>query len=825
MPDEHETSTTARGFGERAEPGDARLGAVEGSGRLVGARVARVEDRRLLTGAGRYVANLAGPGTLRAVFVRSQVAHGVLCHLDTSRARAVTGVVAVLTAADLDAVAGPLTPVPPPGLAAPAFPALVPVGGKVRFVGDPIALVVARTSAEAEDALELVDVDIDELPAVTDMEQALTAGTPPVWDEVGTNLLYRQRFPYGDPDAALAGLAQRGGRVVSETFRQHRITNAPMEGHAGLADFSPASGELVYRTAHQNPHALRHHLAVMLGLPAHLVQILCADIGGSFGQKAYPHREDVAVCAASMLLGRPVLWVADRRENLIAGGQAREDTVEVTAGVDADGHLVVLDVRMTIDAGAYPLVTLPATSFAMMARALLPSAYRVEHYAFESVVVSTNKATYIPYRGPWAAETWARERMIDVLARLLGRDRVEYRLANLWRDDELPRVMVNGPDLLGISLRHTLEAARDRLDHAGFLEAQTEARRSGRLLGIGFSCSIDASPGPANFGSALGAGATPRGHQQADARLESDGSISVFTSQQPHGQGHETTLAQLAADELGVALDAVRVVHGDTRATPFNMVGTGGSRAATMASGAVVGAARALRRQVFEIAAHKLEASPEDLEIIDGHITVRGVPSGGLTIAEVARIAYFRRLELPPGMPPRVEATYDFTNDGGGWTQTTHACTVEVDPQTGRVEVRRFLVVVDAGPAINPNIVEGQITGGVVQGVGEVLLEHAAYGADGQPLATTFADYLIPSAVEAPAVEVVLWQSPPTAEIDHRGVGECGAVGSPAALVSAIEDALAPYGVRIVEQHLPPERIVALIGEGPLRMGTAGPRS
>ena len=618
----------------------------------MGAPVARVEDRRLVTGAARYVEDVNLPGMLHGVFVRSQIAHGVLRRLDVDAARRSPGVVAVVTAADLEGSVGLLTPTPPPGLFASAFPALVPIGGKVRFVGDPIAFVVARSRAEAVDAAEAVVVDVDELPSVTTVAEATFPGAPLVFDEAGSNVWYRQSFSYGEPDEAFARAIADGGSIVSETFRQHRVANAPLEGHVGLAEYNLGTGELVYRTANQNPHALRHHLAAILGLGAHRVRVLCGDIGGSFGQKAYPHREDVVLCATSRMLGRPVRWIADRRENLIAGGHARDDVVDVELALSSSGDLVAARVRMTVDVGAYPLVTLPATSYAMIARALFPSAYRLAHMAFESVVVGTNKATYVPYRGPWAAETFARERLLDVVARRFGRDPVDFRLANLWRADELPRPMATGPDLVGINLRRTLLDAVDHIDLTGFRARQAAARRDGRFLGIGVCCSIEASPGPANFGLALGAGATPRGHQQADARLETDGTVIVFTSQQPHGQGHETTLAQLAAAELGVAMDAVRVVHGDTAATPFNMVGTGGSRAATMASGAVIGVARALRALIVEIAAHRFEADAGDVECLDGTVFVRGVPARSLTFAEVAQIAYFHRAQLPPGMPP-----------------------------------------------------------------------------------------------------------------------------------------------------------------------------
>jgi aerobic carbon-monoxide dehydrogenase large subunit len=662
-------------------------------------------------------------------------------------------------------------------------------------------------------------VVVDGLPPVTTVADATLVDAPLVFDEAGTNVWYRKSFTYGEPEEAFARALADGGTVVSETFRQHRVANAPLEGHVGLAAYDPGTGELVYRTANQNPHALRHHLAAILGLGAHRVRVVCGDIGGSFGQKAYPHREDVVVCAASRLVGRPVKWIAERRENLLAGGHAREDVVDVDLALSRDGDLVAARVRMTVDVGAYPLVTLPATSFAMMARALFPSAYRLAHMEFESVVVGTNKATYVPYRGPWAAETFARERLLDIVARRQGRDRVQYRLDNLWADDELPRPMATGPDLVGITLRRTLLDAVDRIDRPGFLRLQEAARRDGRWLGLGVCCSIEASPGPANFGLALGAGASPRGHQQADARLETDGTVSISTSQQPHGQGHETTLAQLAAAELGVGLDQVRVVHGDTSATPFNMVGTGGSRAATMASGAVIGVARALRALIIDIAAHRVEADQGDLECRGGTVLVRGVPARSLSFAEIARIAYFRRGELPPGLPPRVEATFDFTPAGGGWTQATHACTVEVDAETGRIHVLRFVTVLDVGSVVNPSIVAGQVHGGVVQGLGEVLLESASYGRDGQPQATTFLDYLLPSASDVPPVEVFHLFGPSQAEIDFRGVGECGAVGAPAALVNAVEDALSPLGVRITGQLLSPERVRALVERAAPRAG------
>jgi carbon-monoxide dehydrogenase large subunit len=768
--------------------------------RLVGSRTPRVEDPRLLTGQGRYVDDLSPAGTLHAAFVRSPVPHGRLVRVDATAARAVPGVALVLTAADLTREnAGPaggaewFRPVGPEGLATPAYPPLA--DGKVRFAGEAVAMVVAESRAVAEDACELVEVEIEPLEPITGIEDALDPALPPLFDDVGTNVFFRDERTYGDPDAAFA----RADKVVTLHIANQRIANVPMEGRAGLAEPGPEPGELTYHVAHQNPHAIRATLGALMHEPLDRFTVKCGDIGGSFGQKAYTMREDVCVCVAARRLGQPVKWIEDRAENFLAAGHARDEVLDVEAAVTDDGTILGVRVRMTVDQGAYQLTTLPSTVYATLARVLFPNAYRIRDYSFETTIVATNKATYVAYRGPWESETWARERLLDVIAAELGLEPVDVRARNLLGADELPSKMVTGPTLAFVTARETLEQVVERADLPAFRAEQAEAVRAGRYLGIGVATYIEASPGPPDYSAALGASASPRSAQSADVRLEPDGTVSVFTSQQPHGQGHETTLAQLAADGLGIGHEQVHVVHGDTDVTPFNLVGTGGSRAATLASGAVVGAVAALRERMIEEYARRHEVDPGDVDVAGGTVHVRGVPASAWDLARLAQEA------------PGIDATYDYAIPEGGWSQATHCCWVEVDAATGLVCIPRYLVVEDCGSMINPAIVDGQIAGGVLQGIASVLYERFVYDESGQPITTTLLDYLLPTANEAPPIEIVHLESPPQGPINFRGVGENGFIGAPAAVANAIEDALRPFGVRVTERHLSPSRILELI--------------
>jgi carbon-monoxide dehydrogenase large subunit len=766
--------------------------------RFTGARVPRVEDRRILTGRGRYVDDVQAVGLVHVAFRRSEHAHGRIRRVDVTDARAVPGVVAVWHGRALPEGLAPLGIPAPPGA---HYPAIVEplASDKVRFVGDPIAMVVATSRAIAEDACDLVDVDIEPLAPITSAEDAADTTRPALFDEVGTNVVYDESFRYGDPDAAFVSAAH----VVRRTLVQSRQANLPMEGRAGLAEYDAGRDDLVYHAAHQNHHALRVAIAAQLGMALANVRVECGDIGGSFGQKAYPTREDMLVCAAARALGRPVKWVEDRVENLLTAGHARDETIAVEAAVDDYGRVLGLRAEMTLDQGAYPLGSLPSTIFPSLVRVLLPGPYDIEHYAFRGRVVATNKGPYVAYRGPWQAETFARERLLDAIAREVGIDAVDVRRRNLLPSDAFPRRMVTGPTQEGITVGETLERAMQRIDLASLRQTPdpSHGARSARIArGVGFAVCVEPAPGPPDYSAALGAGASPRGAQQAFARLDPDGRVVVSTSQNPHGQGHHTTLAQLAADRMGVALDRVTIISGDTGTTPFNLVSTGGSRAATLASGAVLGAADELRTQVLECAAGDLEAAAADLDIVDGVVTVAGSPAINVRLVDVAR----------RHGPIDVSFTYDIPP--GGWSQATHACVVDVDIVTGVVRVVRYLVVGDCGRVVNPAIVAGQIRGGVVQGIGSVLHERFVYDDDGQPRTTTLLDYLAPLATDVPVIEVEHLELPTHGEHEYRGVGEGGAIAAPAAVVAAIEDALSPFGVRIDEQHLPPWRICELTG-------------
>jgi len=773
------------------------------SAKLIGASVDRVEDPRLLTGRGHFVDDAALPRMLHAAFLRSVVPHGRLDAIDTSAAAALPGVVAVLTAADLSAICKPISQQGPPGLRTPVFFPLAT--DRVRFVGDPIAIVVADSRYIAEDACDLVELDITPLPPLTSADDALDPGAPRLYDDLPDNHAYAAHFEYGDVGAVFADAP----RVIRHTFRQHRHAGVPMETRGGLAHYDPYTRELVYRAAHKAPHSLRLQLSRLLGQPEHRTTVLCGDVGGAFGQKGQTGREDLAVCAASIIVGRPVKWIEDRAENLMAGGQAREETLEIEIAVEEDGTIKGLGVTFTMDQGAYPSLPMPISLYPDMVRVLLPNGYRVPAYRFDGRVAFTNKDHYVSYRGPWASETWARERLLDLVAGELGIDRVEIRRRNLYGSEDTPCAMVTGPVLAGLTVRDTLERACRLCDYESFAGVRERARLEGRYLGLGLASFIEIAPGPPNFAGLVGFDLQT---ERASVRVEPDGGIVVFTGQSPHGQGHETTLAQVVAGELGVGLDQVRIVHGDTRLTPFLVTGTGGSRSATMASGAVLGAAREVRGQLLAIVADLLEADAGDLDIADGRAFVRGSPTTSVSIADVATRAYLMPSSLPDGMAQGLAATYDFRiPEGGGWAQATHCCIVEIDPRTGRVDILRYLVVEDCGTMINPAIVEGQIRGGVAQGIGAVLYERSAYGEDGQYLASTFLDYLIPTAADLPPIEIDHVESPPTHEVNFRGVGEGGAIGAPAALTNAIADALGPAAL-VTESHLPPYRILELMG-------------
>jgi len=768
--------------------------------RYTGASIKRSEDPRILTGKGRYVDDIKLPGMLHAAFVRSPLAHARVLSVDVSAARALPGVVAAFTGAELEAIT-----VPGPD----ALMAMLGVGGptpeftllatdKVRFAGDPVAVVIAESRYLAEDGCELVDVEYDDLPPVTNASFALDPGSPPLFANLGDNIAGPQaRSEFGDVAATFAD----ADRVFDFRIDVHRHQNVPMEGRGCVASYDAGLGVMTVFASTQSVHVARIAVAMRLGLEHDKVRVLAGDIGGSFGLKIGASREELAVAAVSRAVGQPVKWVEDRGENLTASGQAREESFDVRAAVSNDGDLLGLDVKVVIDTGSYPGMgtTVPATM-----QAMLPGPYKLAALGFESTAVMTNKASYVAYRGPWASETFVRERVLNLIAKDLGLDPLEIRLRNAAPRTDPPAVMVTGRPLAGVTTRESLERIAQLVDFPAFRRRQAEARARGRYLGIGLATFIEAAPGPRSPEAPSG----PMSMESMRLRLEEDGVVVLFTGQMPHGQSHQTTLAQIAADEFGVPFEQVRVVVGDTDVVPFGL--TGGSRSATMTGGVALHGARQLKAKVLDFASHLMEASAQDLQITDGQIWVRGDPDSAIAVGEVARRAASGQFGADVDANLEVQATFD--GGEGGWSGGSHCAIVEVDVETGIVTVERYVVAEDCGALINPAVVEGQIRGGVAQGIGAVLLERSAYDEDGNCQSATFVDYLVPTACDIPRIEIEHLETVPLdSDVNFRGVGEGGMIVAPPTVVNAIEDALAPFGVRIYEQHLPPARILELI--------------
>lgn len=782
--------------------------------RLTGQSIERVEDGRLLTGQGRFVGGMNKPGLLHAVFARSPIAHARLASIDTARALATPGVVAVFTGDDIAAaMAMPMAVMGPPSLkTAPYWPV---ARGKVRVVGDPVAIVVAECAGAAADGVDALDVTYEALPALSRLEDALDPTSVPLWDEVGTNVLADDTFTYGQPFADVASTA---ARTIKRSYAQHRYGHAPIEPRAAVAEYESFARTLRYDMANKRPHSLKMGFANLLGIPFPQVHVRSGDIGGAFGSKGQTSREDIALGAVAKLLpGRPIKWVETRTENLQAAGQAREENFDLEAAVDETGRIVGLRAHMTIDVGAYPMLPFPQTLWPSIVRMLLPNALKLDSYEFRATVVATNKGSYIAYRAPWLVETLGRERLLEDLAREVRLDPIEIRRRNLVGPEDQPRQMITGVSMNGVTVRGCMERAAELIDVPAFRARQHAARESGRLLGLGFSTFIENAPGPPDLPGKMGFDLPS---ETAWARIEPTGDVVIQTWQVNHGQGHETTLAQVVADEMGVPMSKVRIEWGSSDNTPFNTMSTGGSRSATMGAGSARMAARAVKKIALEIAAKLLEANAADLEIEDGDIFVRGTPTKKVTVPDVARVAWFAPSNLPEGFRQGIEAQVDFkVPDGAGWVSACHACIVAIDTETGHVEVERYLVVEDCGDLINPAIVDGQIRGGVIQGIAGTLFEKHTYDNEGQLLTSSFADYLVPASSDVPEIEIDHYHGPPLAEVNSRGVGEGGTLGTPAAVLNAIADAVAHLGVTFEDTHMSPNRVRDLIASAGTRAG------
>jgi carbon-monoxide dehydrogenase large subunit len=764
--------------------------------RFTGTRVARVEDSRLLTGRGTFVDDIVRPGMLHACFVRSPFARARIGGIDASAAVALDGVHAVYTAADLNpdvhepwySVIGKEVPdTPRPPLAE----------GEARFVGDPVALVVAENRYLAEDAAELVDVDYEPLPEQADYQVAQGAADL-VHEAYEGNVAGRMGGWNDDPVNEVCASA---AHVVTETIHQQAYAAVPVETRGLVVEW--AGGELTIWTATQAPHEVRAFCSRLLDLPEHRIRVVMRDTGGGFGQKVAPLREDMCLMLAARRLPAAVKWIEDRRENLMAAGQARHEHGTARLAFDQDGALLAVGLDHVQDVGAYPTPWPVGTAAAV--GMLFPGPYRIPAATFSTTSVFSNTPGRIAYRGPWSFETLAREVLLDIAARRLELDPVELRRRNLLGADELPYQAASGMTYDHMAPREVFELAVDLLDHDAFRQEQAAARQQGRYLGVGTSTYVEPT--------ATGMGYY--GTEGATIRIEPSGKVNVYVAGGSTGNSLETTVVQLTADALGVDLEDVNTIQGDTAVTPFGL-GTGGSRSGSMLAGAIRDTATGLRERIVAIAAHRLEAAPDDIELAHGRASVRGTPSIDLSLAEIADIAYKDVASLPPDVPPGLEASGRYKAEAMTiWANATHVCTCEVDVSTGVVRILRYIVSEDCGPMINPNIVEGQIDGGTVQGIGGVLYEEQAWDEDGNPLTTTFMDYLLPTIAEVPAIEHGHIETPGPGPGGHKGVGEGGAIGAPPAVVNAVADALAPFGVTITKLPLTPAAILDLLADAP----------
>ena len=743
---------------------------------------------------------------LEAVFLRSPYPHARLVAVDASAALALPGVHAVLTGADLPDDLGP-QPCNHLYHGQRETPYFALVRDRARYVGEPVAIVVADSRYVAEDARELVEVEWEELPSVGTVEAALAEGAPLLYDGWPDNVAATYEAAIGDVDAALA----EADVVVHERFEIGRLFACPLEGRGAVAEWDAAVGELTLWTSTQSPHIVRDYLSWILHLPEHRIRVLVPRIGGGFGAKFHFYPEETAVALAARATGRPVRWVEDRLESFLGTVHARQQVIEATMAATADGRITAVTAELVGDQGA----TLHSVSYGplWLTSVMMTNVYAIRNARVRARAVVTNKTPSGSYRG-WGQPqaNFVVERLVDLVARELDADPVELRRKNFVPPDAFPYT----------GLFHTFDSGRyaqclDRavelLDLPAWRRRQEEARADGRHLGIGITFYVENTAlGPSrklNAGGVL-AGGYDIGH----VRMEGNGEVIVYSGLCEMGQGFTNGIAQIVADTLGVAPDDVAVLVGDTHACPVTGYGTGASRSASVGGASVRKASLALREKVLAIAAHMLDASPDALEAKDGRIWVRSAPERSVTTADVARAAYLRPIELPEGMEPGLEAIAVHDPEWMAWPYGVNAAVVEVDVETGEVRFLDYAYVHDCGTILNPMIVEGQIHGGVAQGIGMALYEELRYDADGYPLTGTFMDYLLPTAAEVPELRLAHEVTPsPVVPTGVKGIGEAGVIGSPSAIAAAIEDALRPFGARFTSLPITPEKILAALRE------------
>jgi carbon-monoxide dehydrogenase large subunit len=773
--------------------------------KIVGARIKRTEDPRLLTGVGAYTDDRQSASALHVAFRRSDQSHARIRAIDCSPARNAPGVVAVFTAEDLADLVTPIvaTSRMPNYYATPILPL---ARGKVRYVGEPVVGVIADSRYHAEDAIELVAIDYEPLPLVTDPEEAVRSGAPLLHEEAGTNVLVSREFKRGDVDDAIASAPVR----VQGRFRMRRKTAMAIEPRVCLAEYETKHETLTLHSATQVPGIVRDALALALGIPGNRIRVVAPDVGGGFGGKGSLYPEEIFVCAAARRLKRPIKWTSDRMEDLAATSQGFDEIVDAELAVDNEGRVVALRADVIGDVGAYSIYPWTAALEPVQVVSFLPGPYRVPHYRGRVRAVATSKAPTGPYRGVGRPiSTFVMERLMDMAAAKIGIDAKEIRLRNLVPTAELPYKVASGIVWDKSGFQECLNMACDAIGYDTLRARQEEARAAGRWTGIGIACYAELTGIGSRISVAPGM-PIQTGTETAIIRIDDTGGVTASFGVASHGQGLETTLAQVVAEHLGASFDDIRIVHGDSAAVP-GATGTYASRSMVLAGGAATLAAQAVRAKVLNAASHLLETSAADLVAEDSKVTVAGTDRS-ITFREVARSVYSEIDQLPPGARDELAATKTYDPVFGTTTSATHIATVEIDPETYEVRVDRFVVAEDCGRLVNPLIVDGQVHGGVAQGIGAALYEEIVYDEQGQITTASLVDYLVPSACEIPSMDVLhLESASPTTLGGFRGMGEGGTIGAPAAIANALADALSSLGIEINELPVTPERLFRLI--------------
>jgi aerobic carbon-monoxide dehydrogenase large subunit len=786
------TTGIAGGAGHAQRPGATPQG--------IGARLPRKEDARYVRGQGEFVGDIHLPRMQEVTFLRSPVAHARIASIRIAPAFRDR----VFIADDLNGVRPIRADTALSGFKSSLQPVLAV--DKVRHVGEPVVMCVAPTRAEAEDIAAKIEIDFDPLPAVYDMLKARQPGAPLVHEAWGDNI-----FLTTDIDVAFAAVKAKAARVVVRELRTSRQVMSPLEGRGVVAYQDTRLDQLVVISATQQPHIVRSGLAECLGLDEGRIRVMSPDVGGGFGYKGVLLAEEVALAWATRQLGHPLRWIEDRRENLTAGANCREHHYRLTAYADHNGRLLALDCEATVDAGAYSAYPFSACLEAGQIASILPGVYDFPHYRCRTYSVATNKPPILPYRG--VARTgvcFALELTLDALARDLGIEPADLRMRSLVRPEQMPFDNVTKRHFDSGDYPEALRQAVNAIGLKRLRERQRHGEADGRLLGGGIAMYSEQAGHGTSVYAGWGIPFVP-GYEQCQARFTPDGGLELRIGAHSHGQGLETTLSQVAHAILGVPHDRIKLIHGDTAQTPYS-TGTWGSRCAIMSGGAVAAACEQLAARVKRLGAALLQADSDDVRLTDGMVTAG---RGRIAVAEIARTWYRRPQDLPADADARgleVTAGYKAKRDTGTFSYAAHVAAVLVDPETGAVDILDYVVVEDGGVLLNPMIVDGQIHGGVAQGIGTALYEEMRFNADGQPSSANLADYLVPGSTEIPWIRVIHMETlSPYTQFGQKGIGEGGAIAPPAAITNAINDALKGLGVEILVSPVTPDRIVAAI--------------